>query len=188
MAMEQDCRPVCDHFAMDISSPCVVALTWTLSDAQGQLIDELVDPVEFFYGGADLLPKVEEALDGQAVGFEAALHLEPEHAFGDYDAALLCYESRDLFPDGVEPGMQFEGLPQGALTPDMPEDLVYTVTETYPEHVVLDANHPLAGMALRIVLKVIAVREATAEEVTVGSVGDSPLMVLGGPGPGVSVH
>ena len=44
---------------MDITSPCVVTLVWTLSDAQGQLIDELTDPVEFFYGGDDLLPKVE---------------------------------------------------------------------------------------------------------------------------------
>lgn len=173
---------------MDITSPCVVTLTWALSDAQGQLIDELTQPVEFLFGGDDLLPKVEEALDGQAAGFEATLHLEPEHAFGDYDADLMCYESRTLFPEGVEPGMQFEGLPEGAVTPDMPEDLVYTVTEVYPEHVVLDANHPLAGMALRIALKVVAVRPATDEEVEAGSVGESPLSVVNLPPPGTPLH
>jgi FKBP-type peptidyl-prolyl cis-trans isomerase SlyD len=173
---------------MDITSPCVVTLIWTLSDAQGQLIDELKEPVEFFFGGGDLLPKVEEALTGQSAGFEAHLHLEPENAFGDYDADLLCYESRELFPDGVEPGMQFEGLPDGAATPDMPEDALYTVTEVYPEHVVLDGNHPLAGIALRIALKVLEVREATEAEVGAGSVGENPLMVLQGTPPGEPLH
>ncbi|WP_374674178.1 peptidylprolyl isomerase [Ideonella sp.] len=165
---------------MNITSPCVVTLVWTLTDAQGQLIDELDEPVEFFYGGDDLLPKVEEALADQAPGFEAQLHLEPEHAFGDYDADLVCYEERALFPENVEPGMQFEGLPEGAITTDMPEDLIYTVTEVYPSHVVLDANHPLAGIALRIQLKVLDVREATDEEKEAGSVGDAPFAVVDG--------
>ena len=173
---------------MDINSPCVVTLTWTLSDAQGQQIDELAEPVEFFYGGDDLLPKVEEALIGRAPGFEAHLHLEPEHAFGDYNPDLVCYEERALFPERVEAGMQFEGLPEGATTPDMPEDAIYTVTEVYPSHVVLDANHPLAGLALRIQLKVIDVREATDAEVGAGTVGDSPLLVAAGTPPGSLLH
>ena len=173
---------------MDITSPCVVTLTWVLSDAQGQLIDELSEPVEFFVGGNDLLPKVEEALLGQAVGFEAQLHLEPDQAFGDYDAELVCYEERALFPDEVEPGMQFEGLPEGATTDNMPSDLLYTVTEVYPSHVVLDANHPLAGMALRIALKVLDVREASDTEVNDGSVGDSPLQVLDRAPPDAPLH
>ena len=71
---------------MIIASPCVVSLTWRLEDAQGQLIDELDTPMEFLVGGEDLLPKVEQTLLDQAAGFEANLHLEPEHAFGDYDA------------------------------------------------------------------------------------------------------
>ena len=172
---------------MDITSPCVVTLTWTLSDAQGQLIDELQEPVEFLFGGDDLLPKVEEALAGQHEGFEAQLHLEPENAFGDYEADLVCFESRALFPADLEPGMRFEGLPAGA-TSEMPEGLIYTVTEVYPEHVVLDANHPLAGIALRIALKVCGVRAASPEEIAAGSVGESPLAVLSGPPAGTSVH
>ena len=156
---------------MLIHKPCVVTLTWQLADAQGAAIDELTEPVEFFFGGDDLLPKVEEALDGQATGFEAHLHLEPEHAFGDYDSALVCFEDRALFPAEVEPGMRFEGLPDGAATPDMPADAIYTVTEIYPSHVVLDANHPLAGIALRLHIKVRDVREASDEEIESGSVG-----------------
>lgn len=173
---------------MNITSPCVVTLVWTLTDAQGQLIDELDEPVEFFYGGSDLLPKVEEALADQAPGFETQLQLEPEQAFGDYNAELVCYEERALFPEQVEPGMQFEGLPEGASTSDMPDDLIYTVTEVYASHVVLDANHPLAGIALRIKLKVLDVREATADEVGAGSVGDSPFAVLDRAPPDEPLH
>ncbi len=163
---------------MDITAPCVVSLTWTLTDAQGAVIDALAEPLEFFYGGDDLLPKVEEALAGQAAGFETQLHLEPEHAFGDYRSELVCFEARELFPAELEPGMQFEGLPEGAVTADMPADAIYTVTEVYPEHVVLDGNHPLAGIALRLQLQVRAVRAATAEEIDAGSLGSSGLAVL----------
>ncbi|HJV70405.1 peptidylprolyl isomerase [Ideonella sp.] len=173
---------------MNITSPCVVTLVWTLTDAQGQLIDELDEPVEFFYGGSDLLPKVEEALADQAPGFETQLQLEPEHAFGDYNAELVCYEERALFPEQVEPGMQFEGLPEGASTSGMPDDLIYTVTEVYASHIVLDANHPLAGIALRIKLKVLDVREATVEEVGAGSVGESPFAVLDRAPPDEPLH
>jgi FKBP-type peptidyl-prolyl cis-trans isomerase SlyD len=158
---------------MLIRKPCVVSLTWKLADAQGGEIDELTEPVEFFYGGDDLLPKVEESLDGQAIGFETHLHLEPEHAFGDYDSNLVCFENRTLFPDTLEPGMRFEGLPEGAVTPDMPADVLYTVTEVYPSHVVLDGNHPLAGMALRLHVVVRDVREASSQEQELGSVGSS---------------
>jgi FKBP-type peptidyl-prolyl cis-trans isomerase SlyD len=105
---------------MDITSPCVVTLTWRLSDGQGQLIDELSEPVEFFYGGEDLLPKVEEALAGQGVGFEAELHLEPEHAFGDYDAELLCYEARALFPRAWSRACASKACPKAPSPPTCP--------------------------------------------------------------------
>ncbi len=173
---------------MIIAKPCVVTLTWSLSDAQNRPIDELREPTEFFFGGDDLLPKVEEALDGQTAGHEAHLHLEPEHAFGDYDSKLVCFEDRKLFPAGLEQGMQIEGLPAGSATADMPANTVYSVTEIYPSHVVLDGNHPLAGMALRIHLKVLDVREATEEEVDAGSVDGTAVRVLGGPGPDEPLH
>jgi FKBP-type peptidyl-prolyl cis-trans isomerase SlyD len=180
--------PLCDHLSMLITAPCVVALTWRLEDAQNQLIDELAEPVEFFYGGDDLLAGVEDVLAEQEVGFATKVQIEPEEAFGAYDPELLCYEARTLFPEGVEPGMQFEGLPEGSATQGMPADAIYTVTEVYPEHVVLDANHPLAGMALRIALQVRGVREATPEEIKQRSVGPSAMAVMGGPLPGDTLH
>jgi FKBP-type peptidyl-prolyl cis-trans isomerase SlyD len=163
--------PLCDHRRMHIAAPCVVTLTWLLQDAQGEPIDELKEPIEFFFGGDDLLAKVEEALAGQETGFEATLHLEPEQAFGDYDAAKVCFEDRALFPDDLREGMQLEGLPAGARTPGMPSDAIYTVTEIYPTHVVLDGNHPLAGVGLRLHLRVHDVREASDEEIQQRSVG-----------------
>lgn len=173
---------------MNITAPCVVSLTWRLEDTQGNLIDELADPVEFFYGGEDLLAKVEEALADQEIGYATQLHLEPEHAFGDYDPELVFFEERSIFPEQVEPGMQFDGVPEGAKTEGMPADAVYTVTEVYPTHVVLDGNHPLAGIALRLDLVVRDVREATDEEIEAGSVGQPVISVLGGAPDGESLH
>jgi FKBP-type peptidyl-prolyl cis-trans isomerase SlyD len=83
---------------MMISAPCVVSLSWLLTDAQNRPIDELKDPVEFLFGGDDLLAPVEEALAGHAVGDEVQLQLEPEQAFGDYRSELVCFEDRKLFP------------------------------------------------------------------------------------------
>lgn len=171
---------------MIISAPCVVALRWRLENAQDQFIDALEEPLEFFYGGEDLLPRVEEALAGHEAGFATRVQLEPEQAFGEYRPELVCFEDRSLFPQQVEPGMQFEGLPEGAATPGMPGDAIYTVTEVYPDHVVLDANHPLAGMALRLALTVTDVRSATPEEIERGSVGGAlPLLA---PAPDRSLH
>jgi FKBP-type peptidyl-prolyl cis-trans isomerase SlyD len=175
-------------FAMNITAPCVVSLVWRLEDTQGNLIDELKEPLEFFYGGEDLLPKVEEALADQETGYSTKLHLEPQHAFGEYDPDLVFFEERSIFPEQVEPGMQFDGLPEGATTPDMPAEAIYTVTEVYPGHVVLDGNHPLAGIALRLDLQVRDVRQATEEEIEAGSVGQPVFSVVNGTPPSSSLH
>lgn len=163
---------------MLIAAPCVVSLTWTMTDAQNRPIDELATPTEFLFGGNDLLAAVEDAIAGQAAGFETQVQLEPAQAFGDYRPELVCFEPRALFPTELEVGMAFEGLPPGATTADMPPDAIYLVSEIYPDHVVLDANHPLAGMALRLKIKVQAVRPATDEEAEAGTVGSAALSVL----------
>jgi len=161
---------------MQIEAPCVVTLTWKLSDGQNRPIDALTQPVEFLVGGDDLLARVEEALAGHVRGEEVLVPLEPEHAFGDYKPELVCFEARALFPAELEAGMTFEGLPAGAITPDMPADTIYVVTEIYPSHVVLDGNHPLAGMALRLAIQVLDVREASSEEIEARSIGGEPLL------------
>ncbi|MDP2819172.1 MAG: peptidylprolyl isomerase [Polaromonas sp.] len=177
---------------MKITPQCVVALTWTLKDTLGEVLDELDEPVEFLLGGDDLLVKVEERLQGHDAGDALDLHLEPEDAFGDYDENRVFLEPRKLFPAELEEGMTFDGaaLPVGC-SPDIKPELIYTVTEIYPEHVVLDGNHPLAGIAIRLSLKVESVREATEEEIGQGSMGTGffklESMASAGPG-GNTLH
>ncbi len=172
---------------MEITPQCVVALTWTLQDTLGEVLDELEEPVEFLVGGEDLLARIEEALQGHRAGDRLDLHLEPEEAFGDYNEELVFLEPRNIFPQQLEEGMTFEGLPGGA-NEQAPRDLLYTVTEIYPEHVVVDGNHPLAGIALRLHLKVERVREATEEEVGRGSAGTGFFKVQTGAPDGGRLH
>jgi FKBP-type peptidyl-prolyl cis-trans isomerase SlyD len=172
---------------MEISQQCVVALTWTLKDTLGETLDVLDEPVDFLVGGDDLFAKIEEALQGHEQGDKVDLHLEPEEAFGDYNEELVFLEPRALFPAELEEGMTFEGLPEGANA-QAPRDVLYTVTEIYPEHVVLDGNHPLAGIAIRLHLKVEAVREATEEEIGRGSAGTGFFKVQAQAPGGTSLH
>ncbi|MFD1710934.1 peptidylprolyl isomerase [Ottowia sp. GY511] len=157
---------------MEIHSPCVVALTWKLKDSLGDNLDELDEPVEFLVGGDDLLPAIDRALQGHEAGAELHLNLEPEDAFGDYDENQVFLAPRATLPESIEEGMLLEAssLPADVVKGATPEALL-TVTELYPEHAVLDGNHPLAGISLRLDLKVVAVREATEAEVENGSVG-----------------
>ena len=172
---------------MEITELCVVGLTWTLKDTLGETLDVLDEPVDFLVGGHDLFAKIEEALRGHEAGARLDLHLEPEEAFGEYDENLVFLEARSLFPAELEEGMSFEGLPAGT-NPDAPRDLLYTVTDIYPEHVVLDGNHPLAGIALRLSLKVASVREATEEEAGRGTAGTGFFKVQAQAPGGTSLH
>jgi FKBP-type peptidyl-prolyl cis-trans isomerase SlyD len=163
---------VCDNSRMEITQQCVVALTWTLKDSLGEELDVLDAPVEFLVGGGDLFEVIETALQGHTVGATLNLNIEPEQGFGEFNDQLIFLEPRELFPPELEEGMTFEGaaLPAGC-TPGMPQDALYTVTDIYPEHVVLDGNHPLAGIALRLKARVEAVRPATELEISLGSLG-----------------
>jgi FKBP-type peptidyl-prolyl cis-trans isomerase SlyD len=119
------------------------------------------------------------------VGAQVDLHLEPEDAFGDFDENLLFLEPKALFPKDIEEGLTIEGtaLPAGC-NPDAPRNVLYTITEIYPEHLVLDGNHPLSGIALRIHLKVNHVRMATTAEQEAGTCGTGFFKIEIGDTPG----
>lgn len=157
---------------MEISTSCVVALTWTLKDSLGETLDELTEPVEFLIGGNDLLPAIEAALQGHARGASLHLSLEPKDGFGDYNEQKVFLVPRTALPQGTEEGMLIEAatLPQALAQGAEPDDLL-TLTELYPDHAVLDGNHPLAGILLRLSLKVVSVREAQSDELERGSAG-----------------
>ncbi|HJV88316.1 MAG TPA: peptidylprolyl isomerase [Noviherbaspirillum sp.] len=149
---------------MKIAKNTVVTVHYKLSDAQGNLIEESREPMVYLHGGYEnTLPKIEEALDGKDVGFETTIQVEPDDAFGEYDPSLIKIEPRSRLPEPIEVGMQFEGTPDGGEESD--ESLIFTVTDIAEDKVVLDGNHPLAGMALRFNLNVADVRNASEEEI-----------------------
>jgi FKBP-type peptidyl-prolyl cis-trans isomerase SlyD len=147
---------------MKIAKDTVVSVNYRLSDAQGELIEESREPMVYLHGGYEnTLPKIEEALDGKETGYQVTIQVEPADAFGEYDAELVKIEPKNRLPSPLEVGMQFEGSPDD----DEQSSLVFTVTEIADDKVVLDGNHPLAGIALRFELNVVEVRAATDEEV-----------------------
>jgi FKBP-type peptidyl-prolyl cis-trans isomerase SlyD len=153
---------------MNIGKNTVVTVHYKLSDAQGNLIEESREPMVYLHGGYEnTLPKIEEALDGKPVGFETIIQVEPDDAFGEYDANLVKVEPRNRLPAPLEVGMQFEGTPESG---DSEQGLIFTVTDIADDKVVLDGNHPLAGIALRFALNVAEVRAATDEEIAHGHV------------------
>ena len=91
-----------------------MTLAYELRDADGEVLEEESAQMAYLHGGyGGIFPKVEEALEGKEVGHELAITLEPDDAFGEYDAELLRVEPRDRFPETLEVGMQFEGVPGG---------------------------------------------------------------------------
>ena len=153
---------------MQIAQDTVVSLDVQLSDLHGNLIQRSAEAVQYLHGGYDgIFAAVEAALQGKATGENIDVRLEPDDAFGEYDAELVQLSERNQFPPELELGMQFEqeGGPENEL-------LVYTVTDIAGDQVVLDGNHPLAGMALSFACTVLSVRAATAGEIERGYVDD----------------
>ena len=152
---------------MRIEKDTVVSLQYyKLSNLQGEIVDESTSPVSYLHGGyGGMFPAVEAALQGKEAGYALSIAMEPEETFGEYDSELLRIEPRNAFPENVEIGMQFEGGEENS------EDMmIYTVTDVTDDIVVVDGNHPLAGMALQFECTVMAVRAATADEVSHGHV------------------
>lgn len=153
---------------MQIGKDTVVALTYQLSTLDGELLEEALaeSPAVYLQGGYDgIFPRVEAALEGQSVGHTLDIVLEPDDAFGEYDAELVKIEPIDVFPEEVKIGMQLEGA-----SDDGEHVMLFTVTDVADGKVVVDGNHPLAGQSLRIQCVVHSVRAASAEEVEHGHV------------------
>ena len=128
-----------------------------MQDAHGA---DLSPPSEVTYlhgGYGGLLEALERALEGHSPGETLRLQLEPEQAFGEYDPDLLRVEPAERYGEGIAVGMEVEE-----------NSLFYTVTDVAGGKVVLDGNHPLAGIALRFSLQILAVRKASQEEISRG--------------------
>lgn len=161
---------------MHIARNTVVRLRYRITDAQGEVIDSGDEPMEYLHGGyGEFFAMIENKLEGAEPGFEAEFHLEPEQAFGEYDASLLRIVPPHALPAGVAPGMQFEGLPDGD---GEDRERIFTVTDVDSDGVVLDGNHPLAGIALRVWLHVMSVRSATEDEIASGRADSAEVSIV----------
>lgn len=150
---------------MQIAKDTVVTLTYRVSDSDGTIVDEGAEPIIYLHGGyGGLFPRLEEALEGKEAGHELSIKLQPEDAFGEYDAELVSVEDASLFPDNVVVGMQFERVMDG----NQDEAMLFSVTDVADGKVVVDGNHPLAGMALVFDCTVAEIRAASDEEIEHG--------------------
>lgn len=147
---------------MQINKNTVVTLDYSVVHENGEMIDKGEQPLTYLHGGySGIFPMVEAALEGKAIGDKLELKLQPADAFGDYDSDLLRIEPRNAFPEEIEIGMQFEGA-----TAEGEDYKLYTVTNLVDDKVIVDGNHPLAGIALFFSCTVSDVRQASNEEIT----------------------
>jgi FKBP-type peptidyl-prolyl cis-trans isomerase SlyD len=143
---------------MKIDDGALVSLDVSMYDAQGELLEKSDEPLIYLAGHDDIFPRIEQALLGKSAGDRVLLQLEPDEAFGDYDADLVMLVLADELGDGIVVGMRIEGGAIGS------PGHVFTITDIADGMAVLDGNHPLAGIALRFEIEVVDVREATADE------------------------
>ena len=151
---------------MQVAQDTVVSINYELLNSEGEVIEKTDEPIEYLHGGYDgIFSRVEEALSGKTAGESCDVYLQPHDAFGDYDEKLVQIEPRAKFPPKIEVGMRFEGE-----AGDSGHAMIYTVTDIAEDKVVVDGNHPLAGMTLHFDVKIVEVRDATAEELEHGHV------------------
>ena len=150
---------------MKVQSGHVVTLHYTLSDDTGLTIESTrgSDPLDYLHGVGQIIPGLEKALDGSAVGRKASLTVPPDQAYGRHEATAVVRVPLDELPSDLEvvPGAEVQ-----AETPDGP--LTFRVVSIEGAEAVLDGNHPLAGKTLTFDVEILAVRAATPDELRHG--------------------
>ena len=152
---------------MKIENNVVVSLAYQVKLEDGAVVDQsTVDaPLDYLHGNNNLIPGLEKALEGQAAGDKFSVTVGPEEAYGEHSDALVQRVPANVFQgvDQIEVGMRFlADTDQGPIPVE--------VTEVDGDEVVVDGNHMLAGQTLTFDVEVVAVREATQEELDHGHV------------------
>jgi FKBP-type peptidyl-prolyl cis-trans isomerase SlyD len=152
---------------MNVAKDKVVSIDYTLTGKDGQLIDTSQGrgPLEYLHGAGNIIPGLEQALEGKAQGEQVNVSVPPEHAYGTRDDRMVQAVPRAAFQGAQEirPGMQFQAQTNGGPR-------LITVVAVAGDQVTIDANHPLAGQTLNFDVNVVGVREATQEELSHGHV------------------
>lgn len=148
---------------MHITKHTVASIHYTLTDNEGNVLDTSSgrEPLHYIHGVGNLIPGMEEGLEGRSSGDKLTLKVSPEKGYGLKDEKMIQKVSRDAFGDqNIQVGMQFQ-TNRGD---------VVTVTHVGLEQITVDANHPLAGVELNFAVEVIDVRVATEDEIAHGHV------------------
>ncbi|HWG71059.1 MAG TPA: peptidylprolyl isomerase [Steroidobacteraceae bacterium] len=152
---------------MEIAADRVVLIHYTLKGDDGAVIDSSDggEPLAYIQGHGNLVVGLEKALEGKQEGATIAVSVPPAEGYGRYDAALIQrVPKRSMQGSGeIKKGMQFQARTDDGIR-------VFTVTAVVGDMVTLDGNHPLADKTLNFDVKVVTVREATAEELEHGHV------------------
>ena len=151
---------------MQIVKHSVVSIHYTLRDDQGTVLDSSSgkDPLLYMQGVGNLIPGMEEGLEGKKKGDKLEIKVSPEKGYGERSENLIQKVPRSSFGDQeVRKGMQFQAQTNSGTQ-------VVTVTEVGLESVTVDGNHPLAGVSLNFDVEVMEVRSATTEELEHGHV------------------
>ena len=151
---------------MQISRDTVVTLHYTLTGDDGSVIDASSDePLSYLHGHGNIIPGLEQALEGTETGYQSRVTIEPENGYGERRDDMVIGVAREQFDPGMDlkPGLQvMANGPQG--------DVIFTIVEVGDEEVTLDGNHPLAGQRLHFDVEITDVRKATDEELSHGHV------------------
>jgi len=142
----------------------VVSITYVVRDARDEIAEVRDLPVAYLHGaGSDLFPRIEQALDGHAVGDQVTVELPPQDGFGEHDPALTFTDDLDNTPPEIRfVGAEFELENQDG------ERRQFRVTRIADGKLTVDCNHPFAGQTVKFVVTVAAVRDATPEELRAG--------------------
>lgn len=151
---------------MQIAKHRVVSIDYTLTDVEGTVLDSSGgdEPLMYLHGVGQIIPGLENALEGQQAGDEVNVVVQPEDGYGPMQDGLRRAVSRSHFSeiDDLEEGMQFRVPTDGG------EFRIVTVVEISDETVTIDGNHPLAGVTLNFEVAVRNVREASEAEIEQG--------------------
>ncbi|WP_251358576.1 peptidylprolyl isomerase [Kangiella sp. TOML190] len=152
---------------MKIDKNCVVELDYKLMDLNNQIWESSDEggPWVYLHGHGELMPALEQALIGKGIGQKLKLQMQPEEAYGQYEADLCTQVPREAFAE-------VQNLTEGMRLAAENQDGVHAVTvkKITDETVTIDANHPLAGQAVKVEVKILAVRAASDEEIAHGHV------------------
>ena len=148
---------------MKIGKDKVVSIEYTLKDSGGEVIDtsEGREPLDYIHGAGNIIPGLENALEGKASGEEITVAITPEEGYGARDESLIHVLDRDMFQvDGdLQVGMQFQAQTDAGVQ-------ILTITAVEDDGVTVDGNHPMAGQTLHFEVTVVGVRDATEEELS----------------------